>query len=61
MLHDLLVALGLLLVVEGIAPFLNPGALRRALLLAAQMDDARLRVLGLGAMIAGVCLLYAVN
>lgn len=61
MLHDLLAALGLLLVMEGIAPFLNPGALRRALIAAARMDDASLRALGLTAMVAGVCLLYAIN
>jgi len=61
MLHDLLVALGLVLVLEGIAPFLNPAALRRALLAAARLDDATLRFIGITSMLAGLVLLYLVN
>lgn len=59
--RELLVALALLLVIEGLAPFLNPSALRRALLMAAGMDDATLRIVGLTSMLAGVVLLYIVN
>ncbi len=61
MLHDLLVAHGLVLVLEGIAPFLNPAALRRALLAAARLDDATLRFIGITSMLAGLVLLYLVN
>ena len=61
MLHDLLVALALLLVLEGILPFLNPEAMRRAILLIADMEDRVLRFTGLTCMIAGVLILYLVN
>ena len=60
--HDLLVAVALVLVIEGIVPFLNPGAMRRVVLLAlAQMNDNTLRFAGLTVMIAGCLLLYAVR
>ncbi|MCC7411253.1 MAG: DUF2065 domain-containing protein [Gammaproteobacteria bacterium] len=61
MVHELLIALGLVLVMEGIAPFLNPQALRRVLIVAAQLDDATLRFIGITSMLAGVGLLYLVN
>ena len=59
--HDLLVALALVLVIEGIVPFLNPGAMRRALLALAQMNDNTLRFAGLTVMISGCLLLYVVR
>ena len=59
--HDLLVALALVLVIEGIVPFLNPGAMRRALLALAQMNDNTLRFAGLTVMIVGCLLLYVVR
>ena len=61
MVHELLIALGLVLVMEGIAPFLNPQALRRVLIVAAQLDDATLRFIGITSMLACVGLLYLVN
>lgn len=61
MLNDLLAALALVLVVEGILPFLNPGALRRGLQSIGQMDDRSLRIVGLVSMLAGVALLYLVH
>ena len=59
--HDLLVALALVLVIEGIVPFLNPGAMRRALLALAEMNDNTLRFAGLTVMITGCLLLYLVR
>lgn len=61
MLHDLLAALALLLVIEGILPFLNPGAMRRAMALLAGLDDRSLRLTGLTSMALGVIILYLVN
>ena len=58
---DLLAALALVLVIEGVIPFVNPQALRRMLLTAAQLDDRSLRVAGLVSMILGVLLLYIVR
>jgi hypothetical protein len=57
----LFVALALLLVLEGVWPFLNPGGLRRALRLMAEQDDRSLRGAGLVSMLVGVVLLYLVN
>lgn len=61
MLDDLLAALALMLVLEGILPFVNPDALRRTLQTVGQMDDRSLRVVGLVSMLAGVVLLYVVR
>lgn len=58
---SLLVAFALILIIEGILPFLSPAALRKSLLLIAQMDDKALRSGGLVSMIIGLGLLYLVN
>ncbi len=54
----LLTALGLMLVIEGILPFLNPRSFRQALAAVTQANDRVLRIAGLASMIAGVILLY---
>ena len=59
--HDLLVALALLLVIEGVVPFLHPDAMRRAMLALAKMNDSTLRFAGLTVMVAGCLLLYVVR
>jgi hypothetical protein len=59
--HDLWVAMALLLVVEGILPFLSPDSMRQVLLLLVQQDNRSLRISGLISMISGVVLLYFVN
>lgn len=59
--HDLLIALALLLVIEGVWPFLSPDGLRRTLRFMAEQDDRSLRGAGLVSMLVGVVLLYLVN
>ena len=59
--HDLLVALALLMVIEGILPFINPEGMRKTLILFAQMDNAKMRFIGLTSMLIGIVLLYIVN
>jgi uncharacterized protein len=54
----LLTAFGLVLVIEGIMPFLNPRAFKRALAVVTQANDNVMRMAGLVSMIAGVVLLY---
>jgi len=61
LLHSLWVASALMLVIEGIMPFLNPTTFRRALLQMAGMKDQQLRSIGLFSMVLGVVLLYWVN
>lgn len=59
---DLLAALALYLVLEGIMPFMSPASLRRAALASfASLSDSQLRMLGLLSMLAGVFLLYLVR
>ena len=59
--NDLLAAIALLLVMEGILPFLNPRALRNTLQRMIALDDRALRLIGLGSMLAGLALLYWVK
>jgi uncharacterized protein YjeT (DUF2065 family) len=59
--HDLGAALALLLVLEGIFPFVSPGAMRRALATIGELSDAQLRVAGFVSMLLGLVLLYIVN
>ena len=58
---DFLAALALLLVIEGIIPFVNPQALRRMLAAMNELDDRSLRMAGLVSMILGVVLLTIVR
>jgi uncharacterized protein YjeT (DUF2065 family) len=55
---DLLAALGLFLVFEGIAPFLSPQGVKRALARLLEVRDRELRIAGLGSMLVGVIILY---
>ena len=59
--HDLLVAIALLLILEGIMPFLSPEGLRRTLAMISELSDNTLRFAGLSAMVLGCLLLYAIN
>ncbi|HRD67123.1 MAG TPA: DUF2065 domain-containing protein [Candidatus Competibacter sp.] len=55
---ELLAAFGLMLVLEGILPFLNPNALRQSLIRMAQLEDRVLRFVGLASMLLGLLVLY---
>lgn len=59
--HDLLVALSLMLVIEGVMPFLAPDALRRMLVEVSRQDNRSLRMAGFASMVGGVGLLYLIN
>lgn len=59
--NDLLAALGLMLVLEGIMPFLNPAALRNALQTMLSLDDRQFRIAGLVSMGLGLLTLYLVK
>ncbi|MDX2456039.1 MAG: DUF2065 domain-containing protein [Gammaproteobacteria bacterium] len=59
--NDLLAALALVLVIEGMVPFLNPQSLRRMLETVSQLDDRTLRITGLVSMLFGVVMLYVVR
>lgn len=61
MLQDLLTALALMLVLEGILPFVNPDSFRRMMQMVGEMDDKSLRSGGLFTMVGGLVLLYLVR
>ncbi|MEX1032252.1 MAG: DUF2065 domain-containing protein [Cellvibrionaceae bacterium] len=55
---ELLQALCLVLVIEGVMPFLYPNRWRQLAAMLATMDDKKLRIMGLTSMVIGVGLLY---
>lgn len=59
--HDLGVALCLLLVIEGIVPFLYPGRWKEMVAVLAELDDRTMRIVGLVSMLSGTGLLYLIN
>jgi uncharacterized protein YjeT (DUF2065 family) len=56
----LLSALALMLVVEGLLPFLSPGAWRQVFQRALQLSDGQIRFLGLTSMVVGLVALLLV-
>ena len=56
----LLGALALMLILEGLLPFLRPGLWRRLFESALQMNDGQIRFLGLASVLGGLLLLAAV-
>ncbi|MCF6264752.1 MAG: DUF2065 domain-containing protein [Xanthomonadales bacterium] len=54
---ELLTALALVLMIEGVMPGIFPAAWRKALRSLAEMDDRNIRWIGLGSMLAGAVLL----
>lgn len=61
MLTQLLTAFALLLVIEGIFPFLNPNGYKKAMSQVLKMPEQNLRTFGLVVMLVGVALLYLLN
>ncbi len=55
---DLFTALALVLVIEGIMPFISPGGWRNTMIQASQLPDKTLRGIGFASMLVGVILLY---
>ena len=59
--QDFFSALALVLVIEGLLPFLTPDGYRKAMISMLQMHDRSLRLMGLASMMAGLLLLYLVR
>ena len=57
----LLTALALMLVIEGVLPFLVPGIWRETFRRLTEMSDGQIRFIGLTSMVAGVLLLFMVR
>lgn len=54
-------ALALVLIIEGVLPFLSPRAWRQMIVGVAQQQDKAIRSVGLGSMLLGLALLYWVH
>jgi len=59
--QDFFAAIALVLVIEGMLPFLKPETWRRTIGRIADQPNNALRLMGLMSMIVGVSLLYAVR
>ena len=59
--QDLFSALALVLIIEGIVPFISPETLRNTYKRIAEMNDQTIRVSGLVSMIAGVIFLTLIR
>jgi uncharacterized protein len=58
---DLLAGLAFYLILEGLFPFVAPEKWRRSLAALAELNESRLRIFGLAAVIAGLVLLFSVR
>lgn len=59
--NDLLSALALVLVIEGLLPFINPSAYKSTMMQMATFPEKSIRMIGLGSMIAGVVFLFLIR
>jgi hypothetical protein len=55
------IAFSLMLVIEGIMPFIAPRSWRQMFMQLMSMNDKSIRIMGLASMLFGVLLLYVVN
>lgn len=58
--NDLLTAIALVLIIEGLLPFAAPSKLKEVYQSMLEMPDKSLRALGFGSMVAGLLLLFLV-
>ena len=58
---DLLAALAIVCIIEGVMPFINPPAMKRLLARMATMEEREMRIFGLASMLLGLAILYMVR
>ena len=58
---DLLAALALVMIIEGIVPFISPRGYKNTMQQLTSMPESTLRGIGLGMMLCGVVFLYLVR
>jgi hypothetical protein len=59
--QQLLIGLALVLVAEGLVPFINPAAWKNMMRNVLELDDNILRFIGLSSMLLGLLMLYLVR
>ncbi|MAJ91382.1 MAG: DUF2065 domain-containing protein [Legionellales bacterium] len=55
---DLLAAIALVFIFEGLMPFLNPEGIRKVFYMASQISNQKLRFLGITSILFGIFILY---
>ena len=58
--HDLFTALALLLILEGLLPFISPESIKKVYKSMVETPESSLRMIGLASIVAGLILLYIV-
>ena len=58
--HDLLNAMALLLIFEGLLPFASPTSIKKLYKTMVETPESSLRLMGLASIVAGLVLLYIV-
>ena len=58
---EILTAVALVLVIEGMLPFVKPGRYKQVVAQIVRLSDNQLRLFGLGSMIFGILLLFIVR
>lgn len=58
--HELLVAFAIVLIIEGILPFLHPDGFRTTIAAIGRLRDGQLRTIGVASMLLGIITLYIV-
>ncbi|MDP1559190.1 MAG: DUF2065 domain-containing protein [Nitrosomonas sp.] len=61
MLDTFLIAIALMLILEGMIPFLSPHTWRQAFKKLIEMEDGQIRFVGLSSMLVGLLLLLFIN
>lgn len=56
--HEILIAIALMLVLEGLLPILNPKLFKQMMLSASQMNEQQLRWTGIISMVIGALAIY---
>jgi uncharacterized protein YjeT (DUF2065 family) len=59
--NDLFAALALVLVIEGLMPFMNPKAYKSTMMQMAAFPEKSIRMIGFGSMMAGLLFLFLVR
>jgi len=59
--YELAKAFCLLLVIEGVMPFIAPGRWRQLAARLAEMDDRTMRIIGFASMLTGALLLFLIK
>lgn len=56
--HDLLTAVALLLILEGLLPFISPESIKKVYKTMVETPESSLRMVGLASIVSGLVLLY---